>query len=522
MALTEQAIRNFFTADNFRQLSRKDVNLNAVSAIYRYPKWLAILEVMQFLALVGGVYYYNPFEITTTYPGWTATIILLVAFIFVTLFFFLRTKVAQELNAPVDSVAPTEWGFVKKMVITGIAFVGMIGLTKALVVWGATTSPTHLIHAGISLLLFIGLLGIVYLLVSPLISSSSTRAPVLRLLWDLIMYLPCLLLVLLAYGREQLKITTSLVWIILTLEGLFILLFFILPAAVSKWESSAGVHLLRAPVYLNQEHVVGSFETLYASLKKITDTRADVDPLAKTVNYKYALSAWFYINPQPPSTSGAYTTYTPILNYGYKPVVEYNGRLNSLRVLASTANAEFNPNLDVDAPALKAELAPGAVPAPVPAPGGAPGAVFAPAAAPAAAPQDLSLLPIIGVGEAINMPAPVPADTELDRQFIPKQFTSKNHNQLTLVYETTDILYQKWNNIGINYDAGLMDVLLNGELVASKSGIVPYMTHDTVVAGHDAGIYGGICNVMYYPDVMSKSTITAMYKLFRDNEYPVL
>ena len=43
--------------------------------------------------------------------------------------------------------------------------------------------------------------------------------------------------------------------------------------------------------------------------------------------------------------------------------------------------------------------------------------------------------------------------------------------QRTIIYETNNILYQKWNNIVINYDRGTMDVFINGILVGSKPGI---------------------------------------------------
>ena len=59
------------------------------------------------------------------------------------------------------------------------------------------------------------------------------------------------------------------------------------------------------------------------------------DMKAKRFRYSYALSGWFYINPQPPNTRTAYTVYTNILKYGEKVKLEYNGQLNSLRVMAA-------------------------------------------------------------------------------------------------------------------------------------------------------------------------------------------
>ena len=85
------------------------------------------------------------------------------------------------------------------------------------------------------------------------------------------------------------------------------------------------------------------------------------------------------------------------------------------------------------------------------------------------------------------------------------------------IFETKNILYQKWNNIVINYDGGDMDVFLNGELVGSKPNIAPYMTYENISVGEINGIHGGICNVKYYNHILSKKDIKITYKLLRDS-----
>jgi hypothetical protein len=154
--------------------------------------------------------------------------------------------------------------------------------------------------------------------------------------------------------------------------------------------------------------------------------------------YQYALSGWFYLNPQPPNTSGAYSTYTNILSYGKKVQVEYNGKLNSLRVMAEVAST---------------------------------------------------------------------ADTD-------------TKNTSIEVYKTSDIIYQKWNNIVINYDAGNLDVFLNGLLVGNIIGAVPYMTFETITAGAKNGIMGGVCNIIYYKEPLSKNNIKTTYKTLRIKQFP--
>ena len=67
-----------------------------------------------------------------------------------------------------------------------------------------------------------------------------------------------------------------------------------------------------------------------------------------------------------------------------------------------------------------------------------------------------------------------------------------------------------------------MDVFLNGELVASRPNIAPYMTYENITSGSNNGIEGGICNVMYYDHIMSKGAITLAYRMLRDKKLPLL
>jgi len=192
---------------------------------------------------------------------------------------------------------------------------------------------------------------------------------------------------------------------------------------------------LKEPKYLNSENVLGTFDELYG---KDLNIDMDLDSAKPKFNYHYSLSAWFYINPQPPNTSPAYNKYTNILNYGGKPAVEFNGQLNSLRV---TVETEQQPD---------------------------------------------------------------------------------GSNKTVQVFETKKVLFQRWNNIVINYDRGTMDVFLNGKLVGSRPSIAPYMTYESINVGANNGIHGGISNVLYYKDNLSKNYIEMMYQALRGKEEPFL
>jgi hypothetical protein len=175
-----------------------------------------------------------------------------------------------------------------------------------------------------------------------------------------------------------------------------------------------------------------------------TDAKAD------RFSYTYSLSSWFYINPQPPNTSSAYSVYTNILNYGKKINIEYNGKLNSLRVMASVPSVSDSKSKSVS-----------------------------------------------------NSTS-----------------TSDSENKSVEVYQTHDIMYQKWNNIVINYNDGYVDVFLNALLVGSIPNVMPYMSFDNIVAGSADGIMGGICNVTYNRNTLSEKTIKMNYKTLRMKTFP--
>ena len=83
-------------------------------------------------------------------------------------------------------------------------------------------------------------------------------------------------------------------------------------------------------------------------------------------------------------------------------------------------------------------------------------------------------------------------------------------------------MYQKWNNMVVNYDGGNMDVFFNGQLVGSISGAVPYMTFETIIAGANNGIMGGVCNINYYTEPLSATTIKTTYKTLRIKKFPYI
>lgn len=131
---------------------------------------------------------------------------------------------------------------------------------------------------------------------------------------DFIFFIPCLFIEFLEYLKRQFNITTSTTWILLTLEVIFILFYFLLPLLAKQFATKGGDILLKDPIYTNNEKTLGS--------------------TAKDANYSIGVQLW--INPQPSNTNYNYTKFTSLFNYGNRPNILYNGKTNVLKIVIQT------------------------------------------------------------------------------------------------------------------------------------------------------------------------------------------
>lgn len=91
-----------------------------------------------------------------------------------------------------------------------------------------------------------------------------------------------------------------------------------------------------------------------------------------------------------------------------------------------------------------------------------------------------------------------------------------------IIYETNKLPLQRWNHFVINYDGGNTDVFINNKLVGTKAGVIPFMKFDSVQTGQEKGLPGGICNVQYYNEPMSKISIDLEYSTLKDKTPPII
>jgi hypothetical protein len=104
----------------------------------------------------------------------------------------------------------------------------------------------------------------------------------------------------------------------------------------------------------------------------------------------------------------------------------------------------------------------------------------------------------------------------------PQVFFNPKTNQLVISVQTetnntvkvdvpNQILLQRWNHLFINFNnSGIMDVFLNGHLESSTPNVIPKLPK-TLIVGSPGGIYGQICNVVYYKDVVGSQGVSWIY-----------
>lgn len=90
-----------------------------------------------------------------------------------------------------------------------------------------------------------------------------------------------------------------------------------------------------------------------------------------------------------------------------------------------------------------------------------------------------------------------------------------------IIYKNSNVLLQKWNNIIINYNGGVMDIFLNGELVKSNNGVVPYYTLDNLTVGQNNGYIGGLCNLVYHNKTLTSNNIYFIYNTLKNISPPI-
>ena len=115
-----------------------------------------------------------------------------------------------------------------------------------------------------------------------------------------------------------------------------------------------------------------------------------------------------------------------------------------------------------------------------------------------------------------------PEKGELIVEVKDKKVTRNKFNKPTTIYKTNNILFQRWNHIVMNYNYGTFDMFINNNLVTTTN-FVPYMSPQEmlIVGSSDNDNVGGVCNMKYYNIPLSASKINSIYKTFHSKSTPI-
>lgn len=386
----------------------KEYSKSGLAIITTNPSYYIFASIVELIIVYLVIYKWGPLGIAKNYPPLAIIMMLVLLFIQVMMYFFVENR--NELKNKGIEVKPSFIQTMIKVIMTLATLFGTILIFYG-VVYLASYFPSlaDIYVFLIDGLILVTLLAMIYLLFMPMIDAAkdkNKRGSILKLIGQIIMYLPCAMIDLMDWVKYQYNITTKPMWLLLGTEFLLIALRILLPMALSWFLKKDGKHILQEPTYID---------------KLTTINHDDIMDEDKRI-YAYSISSWFWINPQPPNTGKAYTKDANILSYGEQPAVSFNSLDRILRI---TCKLSKNDTADI--------------------------------------------------------------------------------------YETNDVKYQAWNNLVINYDRGTMDVFLNGELVASRPDISPFMSFENMIIGQEDGIAGAVCNVIYYDKILYPSQIQMAY-----------
>lgn len=355
------------------------------------------VSLILYILLAYAWFTYNPFGVITRYKA-IAILVTLVAGYFVVMTANFAWARGEFFGKTASSPGLSHWFGVSGGAL-GILLV--VGAALFSLFW-IITNFGRFLALGVDAAYYaaiIGALGIAYKMLAPALSGVKAPAFV-QLIRNIVFYIPCLLVDVF----DNIAGTKKSIWLLLAAEMGVIALYFILPMIMRSKYLKKGTTLAVEPQYLNN---VASFDA---------DALRDIAERSKK-SLHYAMTADIWINPQPASTSLAYTRDTNILSFGERVKVEYNGKTGPRELIVKVMEGR-----DVE--------------------------------------------------EAARVKIPL----------------------------------QKWNRLVLNYDHGIIDIFMNGELVHSQQN-VPLVSLATVTAGSQNGIHGGIKNVRWFDEPLTKTQI---------------
>jgi hypothetical protein len=338
----------------------------------------------------------------------------------------------------------------------------------------------------------------------PAAKEDGTGKLLLKLLWSVIKYIPCLLIGALDSLKTEWQLTTGPIWILLCLEILLIALIFIMPYVANKITESGSKPVLPGVKPLDSEYKVSSLDESGVFIFHNSPV-SDKNNTQMKKRYSYSFSSWFYLH-----GTASKDKFVSVLDVGGVPKIEYNNATNNLRftvnmdrITADGANKitenrviyETNPIPNKKVYSKDSN-------------------------------GNQRIVDINGNFGYIDK------NTNEIKSDNPKTPVLRDESQYRLITTLDEevmsgafkpalyIPMQKWFNVVVNYDGTTMDIFINGELVSSSRNIIPNIRSNAIITGAPKGVKGEICNVAFYNKVLKGDEIKWLYATFKSMDPP--
>ncbi len=346
----------------------------------------AIVAFIAF-AVLGLLLYRSSFDLTAFIEGQRGTVIAVFTMLVASLIGFgvyIASNKGTSASASNSNTSTSEEGmsygqFIFRPFLILAVIVCVVGLLLYFLTSNSRLSQmANLLQYAITALIYIGGIAVVIGLVRTVFSSSRKMGDsmfqvspdanwvtnVLKLAGNALFYLPCLMIDSVEVLKEQYGLTTRPILILLAMQAAFILAGHVLPSLVTRAINHTGVQILSAPVSMTAQTTISRYTFRFVNTNGVASDDSGTSPLPPNLtpaptpssvppsevqlfNYRYGVSAWFYIHPQPPSSykSGDVAMFS--FGGGLGPAVTYNSQTNALTVSIDGAKTPIPSITDI-------------------------------------------------------------------------------------------------------------------------------------------------------------------------------
>ena len=509
-------------------ITRNDYqSFNALPRVFQMfygerAKYTAIFIL--YIFALAFLYFFDPWNVMSEYMGFTIFLTSIIGVIIVLMIYLFQYFFSNPSMASAYGSSPGFFSFIS----TTIYILAALGISGFLMYWllkmlGSfnqdTYNKSNIGHTILNYLMLAGMLAVIWKLVSS--GGYLMKSPVFRLVFNTILYIPCILVGVLDYftGQYNTSKQNEMKMLLIALGlfvGYFLMKYFVMPFYSKQYYGQGGNSIVNEPLTTEKMTMVASYQDLndgaYVDQSNIggkdengesdgsgfeTNQVADFfskllkiepDSASETKrNYHYALSFWFYLDSFPPSTSTAYNKTSNIVSFGGNPAVRYNAVTNSLVITMKYSDSCKIARVPRQRQRMKTKVTE----------------------------SNINTL------EGFNQ-----MQTEIKNKIeevksMPMQVEMDNDGNM-IVYVNEGVQLQKWNNVVLNYNGGTLDIFYNGRLVKSAIELVPCITFDSLKVGDDNGVSGNVANLLYFNENIDYIKVNTLYNSLKGANPPVI